>query len=187
MAIAPRGAYQDAVLSMPFVKRTDSGVTPTTNWPVLRSFPVFVFNALEYLGGAVSTASAKTIRPGQPAVLSLANRYERIRIEGPGGQSSTIDRAGQPKLIYTQTEELGFYQTKPAEGERLLQLFTVNLYSERESNIAIAPEVEIGSVAIAANQTRKDIVRVETWRWLLALALVGLCVEWYLYTRRIAV
>ncbi len=187
MAIAPREAYQDAVLSMPFVNRTDAGVTPTTNWPILRSFPVFVFNALEYLGGAVSTASAKTIKPGQPAVLSLANRYEKIRIEGPGGKKSTMERAGQPKLIYTQTEELGFYQTKPADGgERLLQLFTVNLFSERESNIAVAADVEIGSVTVAANQTRKDIVRVETWRWLLALALIGLCVEWYLYNRRVA-
>ncbi|MEZ6150228.1 MAG: BatA and WFA domain-containing protein [Pirellulaceae bacterium] len=187
MAIAPREAYQDAVLSMPFVKRTESGATPTTNWPVLRSFPVFIFNALEYLGGAVSTASAKTIRPGQPAVLSLANRYEKIRIEGPSERKNIIERAGQPKLIYTQTEDLGFYQTKPADGERLLQLFTVNLFSERESNIAVAPDVEIGSVTVAANEARKDIVRVETWRWLLALALVGLCVEWYVYTRRIAV
>ncbi|MEZ6076093.1 MAG: hypothetical protein R3C56_10605 [Pirellulaceae bacterium] len=90
-------------------------------------------------------------------------------------------------MIYTQTEDLGFYQTKPADGERLLQLFTVNLFSERESNIAVAPDVEIGSVTVAANEARKDIVRVETWRWLLALALVGLCVEWYVYTRRIAV
>ncbi|MEO8268523.1 MAG: BatA and WFA domain-containing protein [Aureliella sp.] len=186
MAIAPREAYQDAVLSMPFVNRTDAGETPTTNWPILRSFPVFVYNALEYLGGAVSTSSAKSIKPGQPAVLSLANRYEKIRIEGPGGRNSIMDRAGQPKLIYTQTEELGFYQTKPADGERLLQLFTVNLYSERESNIAVAPDVEIGTVTVAANQTRKDIVRVETWRWLLALALMGLCVEWYLYNRRVA-
>jgi hypothetical protein len=59
------------------------------------------------------------------------------------------------------------------------------LYSERESDIAAAADVEIGSTTIAANQTRKDVVRIETWRWLLALALVGLCLEWYLYNRRI--
>ncbi len=191
MAVAPRDAYQDAVLAMPLAKQTSQGVVPNTDWPIRRSFPVFIFNALEYLGGAVSTASAKTIKPGQPAVLNLANRYEKVRVTGPAGRSQTMERAGQPNLIYTQTDDLGFYQTKPAEsgtgGDRLLQLFSVNLFSEQESNLATAPEVSIGAVTVAANQVQKDIVRIEFWRWLLAVALIVLSVEWFLYTRRVAV
>ncbi len=188
MAVAPRGAYQDAVLAMPLAKRTAEGAMPNTDWPIKRSFPVFVYNALEYLGGAVSTASAKTIKPGQPAVLSLANRYEKVRVSGPGGRSQNMERAGQPNLIYTQTDELGFYQTNPAEdSDRLLQMFTVNLFSEQESNLAAAPDVAIGTVTVAANQVQKDIVRFELWRWLLVVALAVLSAEWFLYTRRVAV
>ncbi len=72
-----RGAYQDAVIGMPLAKRTDDGVLPNTDWPIKRSFPVFLLNALEYLGGAVSTAGSKTIKPGEPVTLSLATRFKR--------------------------------------------------------------------------------------------------------------
>jgi hypothetical protein len=187
MGVAPREAYQDAVLAMPLLQRTEEGLLPNTDWPIKRSFPVFVLNALEYLGGAVASASAKTIKPGQPAVFNLANRYDQIRVTGPAGLNQLLDRAGQPQLIYTQTDEVGFYAAKPNQGERLLQLFTVNLFSERESNIAAAPEVAIGAATVTANQNQQDIVRVELWRWLLAVALLVLSAEWYLYTRRVAV
>lgn len=187
MAVAPREAYQDAVIGMPLARRTEDGVVPNTDWPIKRSFPVFVFNSLEYLGGAVSSAGSRTVKPGQPAFLSLANRFDEVQISTPSGKKVTLERGGQPQLIYTQTDELGFYQAKPPNAERLLQLFTVNLFSEQESNIAAAPEVLIGAQSIAANQSQKDIVRIEYWRWLLALALVVLSVEWYLYNRRVAV
>ncbi|MCA9133316.1 MAG: VWA domain-containing protein [Planctomycetales bacterium] len=187
MGVATSGAYQDAVIAMPLVKRTAEGDIPNTDWPIKRSFPVFVFNALEYLGGAVSTAGSKTVQPGQAAVLSLANRFERVQVTNPLGQQAALDRSGGPQLIYTQTETLGFYEAKPPEVDRLLQLFTVNLFSEQESNLAVAPDVQIGAQRVAANLASKDIVRLEYWRWLLAFALLVLSVEWYLYQRRIAI
>ncbi len=187
MAVAPREAYQDAVLSMPITKRTAEGSVPNTDWPIKRSFPVFVLNSLEYLGGAVSTSGSKTVQPGQPAMLSLANRFDEVQISSPSGKVTTLERSGQPLMIFTQTEDLGFYEAKPLESERLLQMFTVNLFSERESNLAAAPEVRIGAQSVAANFAQKDIVRIEYWRWLLVMALVVLSVEWYLYNRRVAI
>ncbi len=145
MGVAPRGAYQDAVLGMPLMRVTDAGISPNTDWPIKRSFPVFILNALEYLGGAVSNAGAKTIQPGQSAVLNLANRYDSIRVSDPDGKQIALDRNGQPQLIFTQTDQLGFYQAKPPEADRLLQMFTVNLFSEQESDIVPAPDVTIGA------------------------------------------
>lgn len=186
-AVAPRGAYQDAVIGMPLVKQTADGAMANTDWPIKRSFPVFVFNSLSFLGGAVSTASAKTVRPGQPVALNVSSRFEKIRIRSPLGKSSTLERAGHPNVIYTQTDEAGFYEAKPIDADRVLQLFTVNLFSEQESDIATAAEVAIGASTVAANQAQKDVGRFELWRWLLALALIVLSVEWYLYNRRVAV
>ena len=60
MAVAPRGPYQDAVLAMSFMRAAEGGVVPNTDWPIKRSFPVFVLNCLEYLGGSVSTAGSRT-------------------------------------------------------------------------------------------------------------------------------
>lgn len=185
--VAPREGYQDAVLGMTLSKRGAEGSTPNTDWPIKRSFPVFLFNALEYLGGAVSSAGSKTIKPGQPAVLNLATRFNEIEISQPSGKKVALERSGQPQLIYTQTDELGFYEARPAKADRLLQLFTVNLFSEQESNIHSAAEIQIGSQAVVAKSTQSEIVRVEYWRWLLGLALIVLSVEWYLYNRRVAI
>lgn len=187
IGVAPRESYQDAVVAMPLIRKGEDGLSPNTDWPIKRSFPVFVFNALEYLGGAVSTAGSRTLKPGESIALTLANRFEQVEVLAPDGARKVIERGGQPQLIYTQSEELGFYQVKPLNSERLLQLFTVNLFSERESDIVPAAEVNIGASTIAASATQNDIVRIEYWRWLLALALVLLMIEWYLYNRRIAV
>lgn len=186
--VAPRGPYQDAVIGMPLARRTeDGGVIGNTDWPRKRSFPVFLLNALEYLGGAVSTAGSKTIQPGRPATLNLASRFDAISVDDPEGKTRKLQRNGQPQLIYSETDKLGFYEAKAEESEQLLQLFTVNLFSERESNIVAAPEVQIGAQNVVAQSPQTDIVRVEFWRWLLALALLVLCLEWYLYNRRVAV
>ncbi|MFN3190869.1 MAG: vWA domain-containing protein [Aureliella sp.] len=187
VGVAPRGAYQDAVIGMPFATQTDDGIIPNTNWPIKRSFPVFVLNSLEYLGGAVSSAGSKTVLPGQPAVLNLASRYDKVEITSPGGTKTVLERSGGPQLIFTQTDELGFYQAKGVGSDRLLQLFTVNLFNERESRIEPAEEVKIGAQNVAANTEQKDLVRIEYWRWILVAGLIVLCVEWYLYNKRVAV
>jgi hypothetical protein len=187
VGVAPREGYQDAMLGMALSKRGPEGSTPNTDWPIKRSFPVFFLNSLEYLGGAVSSAGSKTIKPGQPAILNLATRFNQVEILRPNGKKVEIDRSGEPQLIYTQTDELGFYEARPAKSDRLLQLFTVNLFSEQESNIKSAAEVQIGSQSVVAQSTQSEIVRVEYWRWLLGLALVILSVEWYLYNRRVAI
>lgn len=187
LAVAPRDAYQDAVLGMPLLHQTDDGLLPNTNWPIQRSFPVFFLNALEYLGGAVSTAGAKTVQPGQPAILNLASRFDEVEITDPEGNKSRLQRSGGPQLIFTATDSLGFYEARPVGSDRLLQMFSVNLFSEQESNVAIAPEVQIGMEKVAASQQQTDIVRIEFWRWILVGALALLSVEWYLYNRRIVV
>ncbi|MGN6547569.1 MAG: vWA domain-containing protein [Aureliella sp.] len=186
MAVAPREAFQDAVLGMALVKAGGDGDVPNTDWPIKRSFPVFLLNCLEYLGGAVSTSGSKSIQPGEPAVLSLASRFDQVKVVDPAKQTHILERGGAPQLTYNRTDEFGFYRVEPTDGDRLLQLFTVNLFSERESSIAVPADIMLGEVEVKAAEAR-ETVRHEYWRWLLALALVVLVLEWILYTRRVAV
>lgn len=189
MAVAPREAFQDAVLGMGLVRPNDEGdggTAPNTNWSIKAGFPVFFLNSLEYLGGAVSTSGSKTVQPGEPAVLSLASRYDKVKVVDPQKSQHEIDRAGTPQLIYNRTEEFGFYRVQPADADRTLQLFTVNLFSERESNLNKPKEIMLGEEKVEAAQAQ-EVVRREYWRWLLALALVVLTVEWVMYIRRVAV
>lgn len=187
MGVAPREAFQDAVLAMPLFREAEGGMTANTDWPIKRSFPVFVYNSLEYLGGAVATAGSKTVKPGQSVTLNLANRYDNVQVERPGKQTTAVERSGGPQVIYTQTDKAGVYRVQPTGSDRLLQMFTVNLFSEQESDIAPAAGVTIGAKEVKAAEPLAQQARFEAWRWLLGVALVILSVEWYLYNRRVAV
>ncbi len=170
--VAPREGFQDAVLAMTLAKKTADGTVPNTDWPIKRSFPVFILNSLEYLGGAF-ISGFEDRQTGQPALLNLATRFSEIEVTPPGGKSIEISREAQPQLIFTQTDELGFYEARPAKMDRVLQLFTVNLFSEQESNIKAAGEVQIGTQEVAAKSNQTEVVRIEYWRWLLGLALIS--------------
>lgn len=180
LAVAPRDAYQDAVLG---IRLKESN----TNFPNRRGFPVFVLNALEYLGGAVSSSGAKSVRPGQPAIASLSSRFTKVDIHPPSGASAvSVDRQGQPQIIFSQTDEPGVYSIKSPDNQ-LLQMFTVNLFSEQESDISPKQQIGIGLEKVQSLGQQQRVVRSEYWRWLLGLALVVLMVEWYLYNKRVAV
>ena len=186
MAIAPRDAFQDAVIGMGLVHEEEGEAKPNTQWQILPSFPVFLLNSLEYLGGSVSTAGSRTVQPGEPAVLSLASRFEKVKIISPDKKEETIDRSGAPQLIYNRTDEFGFYRVEPTDSDKTLQLFTVNLFSERESKLATPEDIVLGEEKVGAIKA-EETVRREYWRWLLALAVLVLTAEWIMYTRRIAV
>ncbi len=135
MAVAPRVAFQDAVIGMGLMHDDDGETKFNTDWMQRPSFPVFLLNCLEYLGGSVSTAGSKTVQPGEPAVLSLASRFDKVKIVSPDKKEELIDRSGAPQLVFNRTDQFGFYQVEPSDADKTLQLFTVNLFSERESRL----------------------------------------------------
>ncbi len=186
VAIAPRDAFQDAVIGFPLFYEDPQGTMLNTDWLRKNSFPVFLLNALEYLGGAIATSGSTTVKPGEPATLALANRYDRLKVTAPDKSEHTIDREGEPQVVYSRTESPGFYRVQTEQGDKSLQVFTVNLFSERESDLELVPEVMLGDIKVKATQAQ-ELVRHEYWRWILLAALVVLTAEWILYTRRVAV
>ena len=73
-AIAPRDAYQDAVLGFEIVGRTRTARgRSNTNWPRRLSFPTFWLNALEYLGGGTEESQVEPGAAG-PAGRAAAGR-----------------------------------------------------------------------------------------------------------------
>jgi hypothetical protein len=179
MAVAPRGPYQDAVIGMSLTQNN-------TNWPNRRSFPIFFLNSLEFLGSISSLSGARTVRPGQPVAIDGASRFDRLLVVSPSGGQNSLAREGQPQLVFTQTDDLGFYEVREPQQDRLLQTFASNLFSEQESDLRPAEEISIGLQAVPANASEVKIVRTEYWRWILILAFVVLTVEWLLYARRIS-
>lgn len=182
--IAPRGPFQDAVLGFSIVQATDQGVSVNTDWGIKRSFPVFVYSAVELLGGGITESSAPTVQPGWPIGLQLSSRFKNFEVAFPNGIRTELVRGDESRSIFTQTDQPGAYAIFADSLERPIETFCVNLFSTRESNLATEATVKMGFEKVDASKATAQ-ARQETWRWILLVGLAMLVVEWIVFNRRV--
>jgi von Willebrand factor type A domain/Aerotolerance regulator N-terminal len=184
-AIGPRGGYEDAVLAFDIVTYDADGKTfSNTDWPIRRSFPVFVMNALKYLGGVRTSLAAPNTLPGAPAILRTATPVPKISVTSPRGDRFEVPRELQNTFIFTRTDELGVYEVREGSGQKVTQQIAVNLFDTRESDLTPAEKIDIGHEEVKAKQGQQA-ARQELWKWLLLGAIGVLIFEWYIYNRRV--
>ncbi|MGE0756113.1 MAG: hypothetical protein AB7O38_03795, partial [Pirellulaceae bacterium] len=183
--IAGRDGFEDAVLGFELVGPDARGnPVPKTDWPVRRSFPVFVMNMLRYLGGNRGAIALGSVQPGESVTLRSLLPVNRIEVESPSNLSFQVEREGQNAFVFTKTDELGIYQTHEGTENDVAQRFAVNLFDTRESDLNVPDALEIEYEKIAG-QTASEPSRRELWKWLLLVGLGVLLFEWYVYNRRV--
>jgi hypothetical protein len=185
MALAPRDAFQDVVLGFVIVDETaePGGATKRfmgTNWMIRPSFPVFVLNLLDCLGGSGDGLEGGTIRPGTPISLESAVAVE---IRTPTGRTVEVP-ARLGKAVLSDTSELGVYEVR--SGGKTVRRFAVNLFDPAESTIRadVSPAIRIGDIKVKG-ETSWEAGRREIWKYLALAGLAVLLLEWYIYVRRI--
>lgn len=184
LVLAPRDGYQDMVLGFEIVSTDDQGGTQiNTNWYAERSWPVFMLNVLRYLAGAAEATGAPSYRPGETVRLRLESALAEVNVQRVGGDSFRVRPGPSGITEIVETSQPGNYRVEA--GERLADLFAINLFDRRESEIAAAPSVELGYEAVAA-ETGGVEKRREYWRWALIAMLGLLATEWWVYTKRVA-
>ena len=183
-AIAPRGPFQDAVLGFSIVQATGEGVGVNTDWGIKRSFPVFVYATVEYLGGGITESSSPSVQPGWPIGLVLSKRFKEFKVVAPDGQTTELVRGDESRHTFTKTEVPGIYQVFAKGIEKPVESFCVNLFSSRESDLAVADSIKMGFESVQASGTTIQ-ARKETWRWILLFALALLVIEWIVFNRRV--
>ncbi|MDP7017069.1 MAG: VWA domain-containing protein [Pirellulaceae bacterium] len=185
-AVAPRQGFEDVVFGFDIYSTGSGGVTEVnTDWHIRRSFPVFIMNAVKYLGGSRGASASLSIAPGEPATLRSRLLVDSVRVTSPNNvKSPEIRREGENTFVYTETEELGVYAVHEGTAKEVGQRFAVNLFNERESDIYPETWIHIDEVdvqpAAVQEQSRKEL-----WKWILLLGLVVLVFEWYVYNRRV--
>ncbi|MDX1963544.1 MAG: BatA and WFA domain-containing protein [Pirellulales bacterium] len=181
-AIAPRGGFEDYVISVPL---SAAGEGYNTNWHLKASFPLVLQNAMQYFHGGGPLAESLSVQPGQTIELRQEGARE-LTILSPAGAATTVLLSPQSTFPYSATSTTGIYQAQVAG--KTVQKFAVNLFDSLESNLAPVPD---GGVQIGFN----DIPPAESWqlgesnfwKWLLLAGLVLLLAEWYVYNRRVYV
>jgi hypothetical protein len=182
LAIAPRGTRQDAVLGATLVGADENGERfANTDWPLRVSFPVFILNALQFLTGAEGAGAVISVQPGQPVTLPAAAGAGATTIQTPAGQKVEIP-SGAERRQFTDTGRIGPYRID--EPGQPVRHFMVNLFDSAESDIVPRDEVRLGFEEVTG-QASWEGGRTELWRWLLCAVLGVLCLEWYIYNRRI--
>jgi hypothetical protein len=184
-AVGPRGGFEDAVLGFAIYDRAEDGSREVnTDWMRRRSFPVFVMNAIKYLGGVRGSLAAPSTRPGSPMALRTATPVASVIITSPRGDRFEVPRDSRNTFVFSRTEELGVYDVREGSGQKVAQQFAVNLFDSRESDLSPAEKIEIGHEEVTAKQGEQQ-ARKEMWRWLLLGAIGVLMFEWYVYNRRV--
>ncbi|MGI8979864.1 MAG: vWA domain-containing protein [Pirellulaceae bacterium] len=183
--IAPRGGFEDAVLGFEIYSTNKDGEhAANTDWMIQRSFPVFMMNAVRYLGGVKSGANAPTTRPGMPVTLRAEIPVKTLLVQAPRGDGFEVPRETQNTYVFGKTDDIGVYDVREGTGAKVSQKFVVNLFDEQECDIFPAYRLDIQHDVVEATLSKQS-ARQEIWKWLL-LGAVGLLIfEWYIYNKRV--
>lgn len=194
-AIAPRDAYQDAVLGFEIVgQAADGSRTVNTNWPRRLSFPTFCLNVLENLGGSTEDSQIGSTRPGRPVEFRAAGNAAELTVVDPSGKQFAVRRTEGDIFQFQDTERLGIYEVR--RGDQVVERFAVNLFDRQESDVRVRPsqadngatikpvDIRIGNIDVAAT-VGETPSRTEAWKLVLGCALFVLLLEWYIYNRRV--
>ena len=192
---SPRGSYVDAVLTFPILG--DDG-QENTNWPLLSSFPLFVYNALQYLGHADEATGGRPLAPGDPAPIRPETPVDAMTVRGPTGSDTRLEPAPHGGFVFNAADRTGLYRATWGEDGR--HDFAVNLFDPRESDLAPRGQLPAGvpddladsyRIKIGYNPVQAvalDAPATFEWWWPLTLLALGiLLVEWYVYNRRVYV
>ena len=190
LAIAPRDTFEDAVLGFNLLEQSTgqdgkTGLAFATDWPVKASFPVFIHNALSYLGGQRDATAGRSLRPGQSLTFTPGGAVNRLDVTTPRGEVVALRPSRPGEFTFTATTQRGIYQVR--HDATLVDQFAVNLFDRAESDIRPRPDqtIKIGYVSVAGNRGW-EVARRDLWKLLLLGGLAVALTEWYLYSRRVA-
>ena len=185
ISIGSRGSFQDLVISFPLMDISESGeVVVNTNWPSQLSFPLFMQNSVNFLTGGARYFTAENTSPGDLVRMRLPQSVDEVTIETPDKRFVSVKRGRDNSMVFNGTDHSGWYLVTLPTAENTQQPFSVNLLDAKESDLTVRDKLEIGFEQVTATKSMQP-ARKEYWKWLAALALVILLVEWVIYNRRV--
>ncbi len=181
-----RGGSQFLICALGLIVYDDIDGQPMENsdWCRKPHFPVFVYNAIQYLSSSLHTTGAATIRPGEPKSVPIPPNTRSVTVKMPNAQRDTIPTGAAPNVTFARTRRVGVYEVEPAiEGEGT---FAVNLFSPNESAVRPAEVVVVSGTAVAGTRGRAR-VNEPIWSWFVLAILLVLLLEWVVYNKRVYV
>jgi hypothetical protein len=153
-----------------------------STWWSKPSFPVFMYNAIRYLGSGGAEVEAGAVRPGETLRVPAAAGADHVTLVRPTGAKLTLRPDSSGTAYFGGTERVGVYRVEGGMAGR--DQFAVNLEDDWESDIKPAEQVVVDRQPLKAISAIKTATP-EVWRWFVGAALVLVLFEWYIYNRRV--
>lgn len=149
-----------------------------SDWLLHPSFPMFMANAIGYLGEKTLEPLSENYKTGETLVLDFLPQEEMPVIHSPSGNRLTLSETsrGYPVL---SLEETGFYNIKWSHGEKMIPCSLLN----REVS-KIKPDPPLRNPQKSAAEASALAMIREIWRELALAALLILLLEWYIFNKR---
>lgn len=145
-----------------------------SDFPLQVAFPIFVGNALTFLGGEASS-NLLAIKAGQS--FSIPSRGP-VTLKSPDGHTTRISPTGGAAIV-RDVRTVGVYHLT-ADGKT--KTIYATLRSDRESDIAPVRTLALGGGEVKATPGLARFA--DFWRPLALVCLLVLAGEWWLYARR---
>lgn len=142
--------------------------------PLNISFPIFIANSLDFLGGE-SGSGVLAIRAGQTFNVAAAKPGTLKR---PDGDSNDVPSNGTTAVVRS-ARQVGKYNLNIDGKQRPIY---ATLRSDRESRIAPEVDLELGGGSVKAVES--PLRFADFWRPLLVLCLLVLAGEWWMFARK---
>jgi hypothetical protein len=154
-------------------------------WPLQVGFPVFMYNAIRYMTGSVMQAE-RALQPGETIDITAPKDLKTITVITPDRSRRAVETAGQGLGRFAGTEQVGLYQVEPEANGVSPRTFAVNLADANESDIVPREILQVGGEKLAVQEDLQG-ANQPIWPYAILAALAVLCLEWYVYNRRVMV
>jgi len=143
-------------------------------------FPIFIANVLDWLSGERQRAQVANVRTGEMVTIAMPVGTEQARLQAPDGTQTPLTVKGNT-LTLDRFSQAGVYRLT---GKGLDLRFAANLLDADESNLTPRTTLTLGESAakVVSGPVRTER---EIWRALLLLVLALLCLEWWVFHRRV--
>ena len=196
---SPRDGFMDVIIGF----HLSDEKSFNTDWFLKYSFPLFLSNTIQNLAGVGSDSVDGMHRPGESFSIAAGGlvgkslAIESLITNSKSTDSTTnVDSSGRVAITAQ-----GFQGAFSVKNERsLVDLFAVDLFDDQESNLAtrgLAPvgapgpvaekyQLKIGFTPIAGTSKSAGL-DAPLWKSAVALGLILLIAEWFIYNRRVAI
>lgn len=167
-----------------------------STWPGEWSFPLFVAQAVRYLGDDLSELASPVARPGDVVRTRVPVGVTSVRHSTPDGEERTLTVGPDNTVVVGPIETTGIHalswegapgvQDTQVNG-RAVRLIACSMLDSVESQLGVADTLDLSRASVRTSTATGDGADEpkELWPLLVALALAVVLFEWYVYNRKV--